>query len=201
MRLIQHYPEATKDWYLTAPSVDAFYGTGVQRAYDEFLSKKKPAKEIIVAIIDSGTDIEHEDLATNIWINEDEIKDNGIDDDKNGYVDDIHGWNFIGGADGNHVRDDTYELTRIYASLRDDYLGINPEKLDPEEYQYFMEIKEAFEARKQENDQILANLKNINQAILGTKQILGVSSMDSLTSEQIALKKKRMILIYSKPKI
>jgi len=178
---------ATKDWHLSSPSGYPYYGTGVNKAYAEFLNDKSSSNEIIVAIIDSGTDIEHEDLRGNIWINEDEIPDNGIDDDGNGYIDDIHGWNFIGGPDGKHVNDDTYELTRIYASMRDDYIGLTRQDIPEsqiEDFEYFQEIQSAFEKKKAENDQILANVKNISQAILGARQILGVSSMDSLTSEQ-----------------
>ncbi|MBO6524287.1 MAG: S8 family peptidase [Balneolaceae bacterium] len=178
---------ATKDWHLTTPEFDPYIGTGVEMAYKELLANKDPKQEVIVAIIDSGTDIEHEDLKDNVWVNEDEIAGNGIDDDGNGYIDDMHGWNFIGGPDGTHVRDDTYELTRIYASLRDDYLGLKREEIPEdqlEDYDYFQEIKTEFEAKKDENDQILTNIKNINQAIFGAKQILGVTSLDSLTAEQ-----------------
>lgn len=178
---------ATKDWHLTTPEYDPYIGTGVKMAYKELLANKEPKKEVIVAIIDSGTDIDHEDLKENVWINQDEIAGNGIDDDGNGYIDDMHGWNFIGGPDGNHVRDDTYELTRIYASLRDYYLGLKREDVPEDqldEYDYFQEIKTEFEAKKSENDQILTNVKNIGQAILGSKQIFGVTSLDSLTADQ-----------------
>ncbi|GAB5408952.1 MAG: S8 family peptidase [Balneolaceae bacterium] len=178
---------ATKDWHLTTPEYDPYIGTGVEMAYKELLANKEPVQEVIVAIIDSGTDIDHEDLKGNVWINEDEIADNGIDDDGNGYIDDLHGWNFIGGVDGNHVKDDTYELTRIYASLRDDYLGLKRDDIPKdqlEEFDYFQEIKTEFETEKAENDQILTNVKNISQAILGSKQIFGVTSLDSLTTEQ-----------------
>ena len=58
---------------------------------------------VVVAVIDSGVDIDHEDLAANIWINEDEVADDGIDNDGNGYVDDIYGWNFGSGQDNNEV--------------------------------------------------------------------------------------------------
>lgn len=182
---------ATEDWHLTTPEFDPYIGTGVEMAYQELLANKAPMQDVIVAIIDSGTDIEHEDLKGNVWVNEDEIAGNGVDDDGNGYIDDMHGWNFIGGPDGTHVRDDTYELTRIYASLRDDYLGVKREDIADdqlEEYDYFQEIKKEFEAKKTENDQILTNIKNINQAILGSKQIFGVTSLDSLTAEQKELK-------------
>jgi cell wall-associated protease len=74
---------------------DTIPGMSVDRAYSELLKDKKGVK-VIVAIVDSGVDIEHEDLKSVVWTNSKEIPGNGIDDDKNGYVDDIHGWNFLG---------------------------------------------------------------------------------------------------------
>jgi cell wall-associated protease len=74
---------------------DTIPGMSVDRAYTELLKDKKGVK-VIVGIVDSGVDIEHEDLKSVIWTNTKEIPGNGIDDDKNGYIDDIHGWNFLG---------------------------------------------------------------------------------------------------------
>jgi hypothetical protein len=73
---------------------DAVYGMSVNKAYNELLKGKK-SHPVIVAVIDEGVDITHEDLQGHIWTNTKEIPDNGIDDDKNGYVDDIHGWKFF----------------------------------------------------------------------------------------------------------
>lgn len=86
---------------------DTIPGMSVDRAYEELLKGKKGQK-VIVAVIDSGTDIEHEDLKGRVWTNAKEIPGNGIDDDGNGYVDDIHGWNFLG-----DVVNETLEMTRI----------------------------------------------------------------------------------------
>jgi subtilisin family serine protease len=86
---------------------DTIPGMSVDRAYEELLKNKKGQK-VIVAVIDSGTDIEHEDLKGRVWTNAKEIPGNGIDDDNNGYIDDIHGWNFLG-----DVVNETLELTRI----------------------------------------------------------------------------------------
>ncbi|MDG1147120.1 MAG: S8 family peptidase [Crocinitomicaceae bacterium] len=92
-------------------------GSGMQteKAYKKL--KKRKSKTVIVAIIDSGVDIEHEDLRGKIWVNTDEIAGNGIDDDKNGYIDDVHGWNFLGNAAGENANDMRLEKTRIYANL------------------------------------------------------------------------------------
>ena len=74
---------------------DTVPGMSVDRAYAELL-KGKQGVRVIVGIVDSGVDIEHEDLKDVVWTNTKEIPGNGIDDDKNGYIDDIHGWNFLG---------------------------------------------------------------------------------------------------------
>tara|TARA_Y100001935_G_scaffold224416_1_gene200689 strand:- start:98582 stop:100240 length:1659 start_codon:yes stop_codon:yes gene_type:complete len=176
------------DWYLQTSDASPYYGTGVERAYNELLKDKTPGKEVVVAIIDSGTDIEHEDLKENIWINEDEIPDNGIDDDNNGYIDDIHGWNFIGGKDGEHVNHDTYEVTRLYAALKDEFADADTTgftESEWQEYDYYLEIKDAYEAESLFVHQNLTQIRNINMAVQGAKQVLGVSDLDSVSAEQL----------------
>ncbi|WP_432222683.1 S8 family peptidase [Flavobacterium sp. TMP13] len=86
---------------------DTIPGMSVDKAYAELLKDKKGVK-VIVGIVDSGVDIEHEDLKDMIWINVNEIPNNGIDDDNNGYIDDMYGWNFLGDA-----VDENLEMTRI----------------------------------------------------------------------------------------
>ena len=76
-------------------------GMSTENAY-KYL-KKNTAETVVVAVIDSGIDIEHEDLQGRIWTNTKEIAGNGIDDDGNGYIDDIHGWNFLGNSDGTNL--------------------------------------------------------------------------------------------------
>ncbi|MEW4922305.1 S8 family serine peptidase [Algibacter sp. 2305UL17-15] len=89
---------------------DTVPGMSVDKAYAEIIKKKK-GKKVIVAVIDSGIDIDHEDLNDVIWTNKDEKPNNGKDDDNNGYIDDVHGWNFLG--DGY---DEQLEYVRILAS-------------------------------------------------------------------------------------
>ena len=86
---------------------DSIPGMSVDKAYAELLQGKKGLK-VIVGIVDSGVDIEHEDLQGMIWTNTKEIPGNGIDDDKNGFIDDVHGWNFLGNAVHENL-----EMTRI----------------------------------------------------------------------------------------
>lgn len=104
-----------EDWYLQSLENDKYTaGIAAIKAYE--LVKRKKAKPVIVAVLDSGIDTTHEDLKANLWVNEDEIPNNGIDDDHNGFVDDVHGWNFLGGDTGN-INLANYEFVRIYRAL------------------------------------------------------------------------------------
>ena len=90
---------------------------GVDRTYQEII-KDKVGTTVIVAVIDSGIDIEHEDLKNVMWVNPKEIAGNNIDDDKNGYVDDVHGWNFLG-----DIVKENMEYVRIVRKLKPKYDG------------------------------------------------------------------------------
>jgi subtilisin family serine protease len=115
-------------------------GISTDRAYKELLKSKK-ATTVIVAVIDGGVDINHEDLKDKIWTNTKEIPGNGIDDDHNGYIDDIHGWNFIGGSDGQNINKENTELTRIYRLYSKKYEGKDSLTLTDAEKTEFKEYK------------------------------------------------------------
>jgi subtilisin family serine protease len=103
-----------KNWQALDPSSDKVLGISLQKAYDYLSSNNKKATPIIVAVLDSGIDTAHEDLKNILWTNTKEIPGNGIDDDKNGYIDDVHGWNFLGGKNGQSVKRAPDERSRIY---------------------------------------------------------------------------------------
>jgi subtilisin family serine protease len=105
---------------------DSIPGMSVDRVYAELLKGKK-GKKVIVGVVDSGVDIDHEDLKSVVWTNKKEIAGNGIDDDKNGYIDDIHGWNFLGDAGKENL-----EMTRILKKADD---GSAEYKAAKEEYE------------------------------------------------------------------
>ena len=96
-----------KRWSHLDLSKDSIPGMSIDKMYSELIKDKK-GKKIIVGVVDSGVDIDHPDLKPVVWTNKKEIPDNGIDDDKNGYVDDIHGWNFLG-----DINNETLEVTRV----------------------------------------------------------------------------------------
>lgn len=100
------------NWYNKDLATDQIMGASVDKAYTDLLKDMTVKKVVVVAVIDGGIDIQAEDLQGKIWINEDEIPGNQTDDDHNGYVDDINGWNFIGSKSGN-LKTENLEYTRI----------------------------------------------------------------------------------------
>ncbi|MBI3233796.1 MAG: S8 family serine peptidase, partial [Bacteroidetes bacterium] len=159
--------KAPEGWQHLDPKLNKVYGVSSNEAYEKLL-KGKQGKTIIVAVIDGGTDIYHEDLKDNLWVNEKEIPNNGIDDDKNGYVDDIHGWNFIGGKDGTNVEHDTYEFTRLYGKWKKKYDDIDPTKVleaDKKEYQIWLKVKEKFELELATSKAVLDNIQSMTRGM------------------------------------
>ena len=125
---------------------DSLPGMSLDRAY-EFVADKK-GTTVIVGIIDSGIDINHEDLKDLTWTNSDEVAGNGKDDDKNGYVDDVHGWNFLGGEGVSTP--EQLEVTRIYKKLSDKYGDKAESEIaaeNMEEFAYYQKVKKDFEKR------------------------------------------------------
>ena len=106
--------EAPRNWQLLDEAVDGIAGVSSERAMRELLANMTPARVVLVAVIDGGIDTLHADLRANIWSNPRE-QANGKDDDGNGHIDDIHGWNFIGNRNGRNLEHETSELTRLYA--------------------------------------------------------------------------------------
>ncbi len=143
--------QAPQNWFHLDPSKDGVPGMATESIYKR-LPKTKKGKTVIVAVIDSGVDYKHEDLKDVMWVNEDEIPNNGIDDDKNGYIDDINGWSFLGNAKGENVVHDNLEVTRLYATLKKKFEGKDPatlSKKDKIEYAKYEEYKAIVEKGRQ----------------------------------------------------
>ncbi len=175
------------DWFLLDPEKDSVQGVSAERTYETLL-KNRPSKTVIVAIIDSGIDIDHEDLKNVIWTNEKEIPKNGIDDDKNGYVDDVHGWNFIGGKSGN-VEADTYELTREYMRLRAIYDGNEKRKIpkkQKKEFEQYSKIKIKYEKLKAKNQEQYDLYNSLYSNVMSSTDTLKkILKVEKLTPELI----------------
>lgn len=142
-------------WAVLDPEKDKAQGVSADRVYAELNPKFNEDKPLIVAVIDSGVDTQHEDLQGKIWVNKNEIPDNGKDDDNNGYVDDIHGWNYIGGTDANgkvvHIEQETLEMTRelVKMKAKDAAAKSKGEELSADDQAYFDKLQEAV---KEERD-------------------------------------------------
>ncbi len=187
-----------QDWFLRDPELDTLLGVSSERAYETLL-KGQPSRTVIVAVIDSGVDIEHEDLKSVIWKNEKEIPGNGIDDDNNGYIDDVFGWNFIGGKNGN-VEADTYELTREYLRLHAKYGSIEEGKVNKKqkaEYETYLQIKNKYEKLKAKNEQqykLYANIyRNINHSIDTIKSIMKVEKLTAADVQKFETKEPALL--------
>jgi subtilisin family serine protease len=172
------------------PMTDGVHGTGVDRAYRELLADRQPQRTVVVAIIDSGVDVEHEDLRANVWTNPNEVPGTSRDDDGNGYVDDVHGWNFIGGADGRNVKHDTYEVTRLYVELRPRFESASPDTLSPSaraEYERFLRIREDLENSRTEARETLDRVRIIESALQQALSILRTQlGPGDLTPERVS---------------
>lgn len=146
--------QSPNNWFNLDPKKDKIYGVGTERTYRDIIKERK-GKTVIVAVIDGGTDSEHEDLKEIIWTNRNEIAGNGKDDDNNGYIDDIHGWNFIGGKNGENVNQDNLEVTRVYAKLKPRYEKADTNELSvtdkAEYYKYIFARKEYFKGKQEGN--------------------------------------------------
>lgn len=124
---IDSLPVKYLNWYNRSPSQDKIQGAATDQAYRELLNDKSPCKKVVVAVIDGGVDIYHPELEGKIWTNKKEIAGNGLDDDNNGYVDDIHGWNFIGNSKGEHLLYENMEYVRIFKKLNPRFSGVKDE--------------------------------------------------------------------------
>lgn len=195
----QETGDIMKKWYILDPETDKVQGMSVEKTYSSLL-KDKPSKTVVVAVIDSGVDIFHEDLEGNIWVNEDEIPENGIDDDNNGYVDDVYGWSFIGGAEGN-INKDTYELTREYVRLKAKYEGEDAKKLkrkNKEEYNYWLAVKEDFESTRQQAEQQYVFYKSLQENVIRYNRLLqGYLGVDTVTYDLVQELNSRDTIVLS----
>ena len=170
----QSAKELPEDWDLLSYAKDSIYGTEVNRAYQELLKNRK-SHLVVVAVIDSGIDTAHVDLQGHIWTNPGEIPGNGKDDDHNGYVDDVHGWNFLGGKDGRSVNKESDELTREYYRLRPRYGSIQDSNQvadkDRAEYRYWLKVKS-----KREKDSLDARV-NYSTVAKGVERFTELDSV------------------------
>jgi subtilisin family serine protease len=183
---------ATAQWYLRDPQLDKTPGTGTTRTYAELLKGRVPTA-VVVAVIDSGIDTAHVDLKPVLWRNSREIPGNGIDDDKNGYIDDVHGWNFLGGKDGRNISVETLEITRVVAKLGPRFAGKTSAQIkaaDRADYNQYLKAKKAYDAKRKELTEQVAQVNEMNAPLTSLftalKQKAGVETLDTTAMRQLA---------------
>lgn len=173
---------------------DTIPGMSLDKAY-KFLEGKKGVT-VIVGVIDSGIDIEHEDLKDVLWINTKEIAGNGIDDDNNGYVDDIYGWNFLGG--NGVAAPEQLEITRIVAKLNPRFEGKTMSDIsesDKVDFLKYQEYLEAYKAASSRHFQTLARMEQIGENFAAVKKYLGketitLEDLKGINTDEETLKKQ-----------
>lgn len=199
---------APEDWQHRNLEAGDLPGIGTDDAYTSVLAGLEPKQEVVVAVIDSGIDIDHEDLDGNIWTNEDEIPDNGIDDDENGYVDDVHGWNFLGGPDGENIDHAPMELTRMVRSMTDQFKGIDSTTVSEDnraEFERYLDLRSKLDDMRESKKQEYSNVRNAYEAMNYATQLLetelgsdsvSVSQVQEINSPRRDLQRARDIYLY-----
>lgn len=184
-------PKENKDlmtWYHKDFATTKVYGVNTDNAYKYLESKGLKPKTVVVGVLDSGVQIDHPGLVKNIWSNPNEVPNNGKDDDGNGYIDDVHGWNFIGGKNGD-IGIDNMEVTRVVAKYKPVFEGddsaknkANQAKM-PEEFAMYMKSKELFTKKSVEASQSFKQFTMINEAI---PEMVKMLNGKPLTKENLA---------------
>ncbi|MGL6127503.1 S8 family serine peptidase [Chryseobacterium artocarpi] len=188
-------PKEDKDlmmWYHKDFATSKVYGVNTENAYKYLESKGLKPKTVIVGVLDSGVQVDHPGLVKNMWSNPNEIPGNGKDDDGNGYIDDIHGWNFIGGKNGD-IDIDNMEVTRVVAKYKSVFEGddstknkANQAKM-PEEFAMYMKAKDLFTKKSIDAQQNFRTYSMVNELIPNMVKMLAGKSV---TAENIAAIKK-----------
>jgi cell wall-associated protease len=160
-------PDPPRNWHLMDFKADGFYGISLNNAYQ--FEKGKKSKTVLVAIIDSGVDTTQKDLQGILWVNPKEIPGNGKDDDNNGYADDIHGWDFLGGPGGKVDYTETTEEIREYNRLKPKYMSVSAAPAGNEkEYAYWLNVKAIHDETITKDNSEISQLSPMMNAMMVT---------------------------------
>jgi subtilisin family serine protease len=175
--------EPPADWHLLDLASDGLAGISARRADREVLAGRQPQRTVIVAVIDGGVDTSHADIRANLWVNAAETPGNRADDDRNGYVDDTRGWNFIGGADGRNIDNETLEVTRLFRRCTN-APGAPP--LAPADRDRCPAIQRDYERELGEMRQTAAILETLNERLqIAIPLLRSAIGTDSLTLARV----------------
>ncbi|RTL48659.1 MAG: peptidase S8 [Sphingobacteriales bacterium] len=149
--------DVPKGWHLMDATKDKYYGISLNEAYQYLKANHIKSTPVIVAVLDSGVDTTHEDLKGILWHNPKEIPGNGIDDDHNGYVDDVYGWNFLGNKNGENLKKAGDERSRVFYQFKNQFSGKNIDTTQfsqKDKYEYRIWKMAADEMNKSNDDQM-----------------------------------------------
>lgn len=149
-----------KTWPQMDMYTDTVPGMSVKKAYDEIIKNNK-GETVIVGVVDAGVDINQEDLKDIIWTNKKETPNNNKDDDNNGYIDDVHGWNFLGDAVHENL-----EYTRILKKLKPKYKGKDADQIsaeNKEQYELYKRAKKEYDQEYAEASQMKRRYQQIKE--------------------------------------
>jgi cell wall-associated protease len=180
--------ELPKNWHTMDLKTDGYFGVSLTQAY-QFVKGKK-SKTVVVATIDSGIDTAQSDLKPILWVNTKEIPGNGKDDDKNGYIDDVHGWDFLGGPGGKCDYTETTEEVREYNRLKAKYATVtSAPKGSEKEFAYWEKVKGTYDATVNKSKGELEQLQPVLNALMTTsgyiKKALNLKSDGSFTNADL----------------
>lgn len=167
--------EAPENWFNLDLVEDGVPGISTEKMYRDLL-KDRQGQKVIVAVLDSGVDYKHEDLKDVMWINEDEIPGNGKDDDQNGYIDDIYGWNFLGNAEGENVAYANLEMTRLYKQYAAKFAQMDTTRLkgkDRQDFDLYQSYGKTIKRKRKKMEEEAIWVGTIVQAIQLLKQDMG----------------------------
>jgi len=195
-----------ENWFNLSPS-QGVQGVRSEEAYETFGIPL--SDDVVVAVIDSGVDVNHEDLQGQIWINKNEIPDNGIDDDQNGFVDDVFGWNFIGGSLGMakiqvdtslknglrlikgepsaQISTDTLEITRELVRMKKlksqvEELG---ETLTAEQSQYLNKLQKDVDQKREEASRSVITYRSDLKSYKEAETVLNKAGLAEMTVDAV----------------
>ncbi len=181
-------PDPPKNWHALDLKTDGYFGISLTQAY-QFINGLK-SKTVVVAIVDSGIDTLQKDLQGVLWVNPKEKAGNGKDDDHNGYVDDVHGWNFLGGPGGKCDFSETEEEVREYYKLKGKYLNITEASAEnKKEYAYWVNVKTEYDSTVTKAHTEIAQLSPIVNALVETtgyiRHALNLKSNQTFTKADV----------------
>jgi cell wall-associated protease len=160
-------PDPPKNWHALDLKTDGYFGISLTQAY-QFLNGLK-SKPVVVGIIDSGIDTLQKDVQGVLWVNPKEKPGNGKDDDHNGYVDDVHGWDFLGGPGGKSDFSETEEEVREYHKLKDKYASLTEAPAGGKKaYAYWLNVKTEYDSTVTKARTEIAQLSPIMNALVET---------------------------------